>query len=119
MKGILLNDLPEKYRKQAAAQLAPKIIHPCKAPNVEQAVGDTLLAKKKTPRFDGQVDISFTEKRHRLADPDGSCVKYVIDALVSCGVLQDDSAKKIRKIEKNQTRVSKNEREGTILEIWK
>jgi hypothetical protein len=86
--------------------------------NVEPNTGNALLATKKTTGFSGQVDISFIEKRHRLADPDGSSIKYVLDSLVSCGVLQGDSAKEIRKVNKEQIKIGKDEHEETIIEIW-
>jgi hypothetical protein len=118
MRGININDLPERYQKQIQRQFIIPHGIPGKIAYLEPNPGNALLAKEKTARFNGQVDISFLEKRHRLADPDGSSIKYVLDSLVSCGVLQGDSAKEIRKVNKEQVKIDKNEHEETVIEIW-
>jgi hypothetical protein len=118
MKGISINDLPERYQDQVQQQLVVgKINFSSPAPHLEPGAGDALLATQKAPRPDGQVNITFLEKRHRLADPDGACVKYVLDGIVSAGVLRGDSAKEIGKVNKEQSQVTKDEREETIIEI--
>lgn len=118
MRGIPIDDLPERYQQQVKQQLVVgKIMFPGQASYVESDTGNASLGSKETPRLDGQVDITFREKRHRLADPDGACVKYVLDGLVSAGVLQDDSAKEIGKVNKEQAKVGKDEREETVIEI--
>ena len=77
------------------------------------------MAKEKTTRFDGRVDITVLCKRHRLTDPDdkGGSAKYLIDAIVSRGLLADDSAKEIRRFEKDQEKVGTKEKEETIVTI--
>ena len=116
---ININDLPPKYRKQALRQIASTGSIPGKATHMEQAVSNAPLGQKKTQGFDGQVDVYFFEKRHRLADPDGACIKYALDSLVSCKILRDDSAKEIGKTPKEQVKVGGDEPEETIIEIWR
>ena len=119
MKGIAISELPERYQKQVRAQLVAENCIPGKTTDMEPNTSNALHRKEKAPGFDGQVNIAFREKRYRLADPDGSCVKYVLDALVTCRVLQDDSAKEIGKVSKEQIKIDKNEQEETVIEIWK
>jgi len=118
MKGISIHDLPERYREQARRALANNKI-PRTTANMEPDINHAPLPKKKAQGFDGQVDVSFSEKRHRLADPDGACVKYIIDSLVTCEVLRDDSAKEVGKVAKEQVKINKDEQEETIIEIWR
>lgn len=65
------------------------------------------------------VKISIHSKRYRLTDADGVCSKYVIDSLVSCGVLPDDSPKYVSAVTHSQEKVtkSKGETEETIITI--
>ena len=117
MKGITLEQLPEKYRRQAERQLAGNNSLSRTTPNVEPNTGHALLAKEESKGYNGQVNIRFVEYRHRLADPDGACVKYIIDSLVSCGILRGDSPKEINKIEKEQMILVKDKHEYTVIEI--
>ena len=119
MKGITLDQLPEKYRRQAERQLAGKNSLSSTTSDVEQNTSHALLAKKEIKGFDGQVDVRFIERRHRLADPDGASVKYCLDALVSCGVLRGDGSEEIRSVGKEQVKISKSQPEETIIEILK
>jgi Holliday junction resolvase RusA-like endonuclease len=109
-----INELPERYQKQVARQIGV----PGQAANVESHTCHAPLPAKKAPRFDGQVVIRVIEHRHRLADPDGACVKYLLDAIVSAGLLQDDSQRFVHKVEKEQVKIAANQEEKTIVEIW-
>jgi hypothetical protein len=60
--------------------------------------------------------ISITSKRIRLLDPDNLCVKYIIDALRYCEVIQDDTTKEIEVYIK-QEKVKKRKEEKTIIEV--
>ena len=63
------------------------------------------------------VDILIHSFRHRLADPDGLCSKYVIDAIVKAGLLEDDSTKFVKEVRFKQTKIPKGEEEYTEVEI--
>ena len=56
----------------------------------ERSPGHEQVAEKETPGFHGPVHISIHVKRHTLLDSDNTVPKYLIDALVECGILQDD-----------------------------
>jgi hypothetical protein len=61
--------------------------------DLEQGDCNALPRQEKTARFNRPVSIHVLCKRNRLADSDGISKKYAIDALVACGILQDDSPK--------------------------
>jgi len=65
--------------------------------------------------IDAPVVITVHSFRHKLADPDGLCCKWVIDALVAGGVLRDDRAEFVAEVRHRQTKVPKTEAERTLL----
>lgn len=113
MKGIKVADLPETIKR-----LNPSLCVPGKAADVEQTPGHAPLAKEKASRLDGPTRLVITEYRHRLTDDCGGSHKYLVDAIVSAGVLEDDSLKFVKKIEHEQVRVDKTQSERTVVEIW-
>jgi hypothetical protein len=114
MKRIKFNELSERYQRQVVAQIG--VSRP--APDLEPAPGHAPLAKKAPARFDGPVVIRVVEKRHRLPDRDGSSFKYLLDAIVSAGVLPDDDRKIVKEIERIEVQVARDEAEETIVEIY-
>lgn len=113
MKAVSINDLPIKYQAQVRHQLA------IPAPHMEQGARHEPLAKKKAARPHGQtrVKIHFVSYRHRLADPDGLVGKYVLDSLVSCGILGDDSPEFVESVSHYQCKINKGEEERTEVVI--
>lgn len=107
-----LNDLPERYRKQAEAQLGVKPARP--HADVEPPTRHEPVGKKEGARFAAPVRISFRHLRKRLADPDGLSGKAVLDGLVNSKVLADDSAQHVEEIRHAQV---KSEVESTIITI--
>lgn len=81
----------------------------------EQGSFNAPYGTKEFKRFDRQVDIHIHSKRNRLTDCDGGFSKYVVDSLVSCGILQDDRPEKVRKITYSQEKTG--ELEETIITI--
>ena len=118
MRGFKIDDLPKRYQRQVKEQIAGQNRVTRPPAHVEQAIGNALVAKEKAKGYNGLVSLRIFEYRHRLADPDGACTKYLIDSLVSSGLLQDDSSKFIKKIEKEQFKIDKTSPEKTIVEIW-
>ena len=98
----------EKQRRMVVGPSVP-------APNVEPGFSDAPLAAKADARSHGQVSIVFRSYRHKLADPDGLCGKYVLDALVSCGVFKDDSTDYIKSVAHEQIKISAKEKERTVV----
>jgi hypothetical protein len=90
------------------------------APNVEPAACYASDGEKKAQRHDGLCHLSVCSRRHRLADPGGCSSKYVVDAIVSTGVLEDDSAKFIAEpVLEWQEKIPTTQPEETILTlVW-
>jgi len=80
----------------------------------KRGAGNEPMATKETPRFNGPVDIIIESHVKRLRDPDGNFCKYIIDAIVDIGILQDDSTKFIKEIRHRQVR-SKEEKTVIII----
>ena len=110
-----LDDLNKRYRAQAARQLAAAITATLPPANVEQGAGDGALAKEEVKGFNRPVSLSYFETRKRLADSDGACTKYATDALVSAGILRNDSPLEIP--ERPTHKQTKGKEEETIIEI--
>ena len=120
MRGITINDLPERYRLQAERQLTTPHRLAVPAPNVEPPAGVQPVAKTRYPKVDTPCRISVLCRRHRLADPDGISVKAILDSIVDAGILADDSAKEIVESPTvKQIKIPLNESEETIVEIFK
>ena len=83
--------------------------------NMEQDSNDAPFPAQKVKRFNRPVSIHIHSIRNRLTDPDGLCAKYVVDAIVSAGILQDDSAKEIHRISYSQEQTKQHEQ--TIITI--
>jgi hypothetical protein len=114
MKWVKVNELPERYQRQIASQIGSS--RP--VADLEPSSGHEPLAKKAPARLDGPVVIRVIERRHRLPDRDGSSFKYMLDAIVSAGVLPDDNREIVREIERIEIKVGGDEAEETIVEIY-
>ena len=68
-------------------------------------------------KIDSQVIISVHCRRHRLADPDGICAKWAIDAIVKAGILVDDSAAFVKEVRFSQEKIAKAFEEDTIITL--
>ena len=89
-----------------------------KTTNLEQGLAPSLPATPQIECFNQKVVVTITDYRVRLADPDGVCEKFLIDAIVGCGILKDDSAKYIEKVIKNRPlKVKSIKEEKTVVEI--
>ena len=87
-------------------------------PVVECNPGHESVAKKEAPGFHGPVHISIHVKRHTLLDSDNTSPKYLIDALVECGVLQDDGPGEIPdQIVITQEKIPSDQTESTTIII--
>lgn len=88
-----------------------------KVANRKQNTRNELLGTKKVKGFDRPVDIYYRERRVRLCDSDGAMSKYHTDALVSAGILRDDSTKEIPKSPYKEQEKCKKDEEQTIIII--
>jgi hypothetical protein len=79
------------FRRPAhhAADVEPSVVHAPSSQDAAQAPDARDLRTDFPCR--GRVVIRIHCVRNRLADPDGMCVKWIIDSMVAAGVLRDDS----------------------------
>lgn len=90
---------------------------PRKDAKLERDAGDEPIQAGKGTAFTSLVDIYCDHYRIRLADQDNLCVKAVLDEIVRCGILRDDSAKEIREVRHRQHKVKNQEEERTVVRI--
>ena len=81
---------------------------------MEQNVSHASLATKSITRFDSPISIHVHSIRKRLTDPDGISAKAVIDGMVRCGILKDDSPTYVKEVTYSQ---EKGKVEKTIITI--
>ena len=114
-----LEDLPDRYRRQAERQLAVPRRPAISAPDLERAPGGAPVEAPRHPVVDTPCRVRVLCRRHRIADPDGISIKAVIDGLVLAGILAGDSTREI--VESpviTQVKVSRDNPETTTLEIF-
>jgi hypothetical protein len=118
MRGIKLDDLPSKYREQVRRQITGEYNLANKVANMEQASGYALVGEEKAKGYNGQVIVRVLEKRHRLPDCEGASFKYVLDSIVSAGILKDDDRKIVTDIKRQTIKIPTSEQEQTIVDIY-
>lgn len=64
--------------------------------------------------FDTPVRVTITHVRKRLADLDNLSGKGLLDGIVACGILRDDSPEQVREVRVRQV---KGDPETTTIEI--
>ena len=88
------------------------------AANVELSTRNAPLEKEKGKGLDsccfGKVRLFIHSRRHRLCDADGISAKALIDGLVNCGLLKDDSPEYVESVSYSQ---EKSKIEETIITI--
>ena len=70
--------------------------------DLESNTCDEPTGENEMQKSDSLVNIHIHSQRHRLTDPGGVSDKWVIDALVTGGLLPDDSAKYVKGIPHTQ-----------------
>ncbi len=85
--------------------------------NMEQNSIHEFERTHEMQTIDTRVNVHVHSKRHRLADPDGLSVKWVLDAIAARGILPDDSAKEIKAVTFSQEKIAQSEPEITVVEI--
>lgn len=86
--------------------------------DMEPRPGHEPVAKEGVEGFDGPVSVLIHSKRIKETDADGASSKYLLDALVDCKVLPDDSPKYVKEVIHTQEKIKKWEPEETIVEFW-
>lgn len=75
----------------------------------------------KCSRIEGPVIVDYTRRTIRLMDWDNACGSFKLlgDALVQCGILEDDNPKVIKEFNPGQEKVSRRADQGFRLVIRK
>ena len=81
---------------------------------MESNLSHESLATKSITRFNSPISIHVMSIRKRLTDVDGISVKAVIDGMVRCGILIDDSPTYVKEVTYSQ---EKGKVEKTIITI--
>lgn len=110
-----VKDLPEYYQKQVREQLETDNRNTSPVANKKRAIRLKSLATETFTRFDGPVSITVRTTRRRETDHRAIEDKYVIDALVTCGILQNDTKKDIARLDVPEPTIGTDEK--TIIEI--
>ena len=90
---------------------------PVSAADMESGASNALLGAEKVTRLDSPCRIHIHSKRHRLADADGICAKYVIDGLIHGGLLPNDSARWVKNVSFSQEKIGTDREEKTVVMI--
>lgn len=92
----------ERVRKRIADALGNQAA--VSSSNVESNPGNASLAAKKTPRFVGPVRIHVRSRLRFQRDCDGTSAKYIVDAIVSAGILATDTPEDVESVTHSQER---------------
>jgi len=82
--------------------------------HMESLVSDESVAKEGTEGLDTRVTITVRSYRKLKHDPDGVSVKAVLDGIVRCGILPDDSTQEVKEV-RFKSFIEKEEK--TVIEI--
>jgi hypothetical protein len=85
--------------------------------DVERGAGHVAPPEVRRQALFAAAGLRIRSFRHRLADPDGVCAKWAIDGLIEAGVLPDDSARFVKSLTYEQTKIPASEPERTEIEI--
>ena len=112
-----LEQLPKRYQEQALQQLRDSATsttakRKCNTGN-EQVAKEEATGYHRCARFLSPVRITYRDSRHRLIDADNGWTKYFTDALVTAGVLADDTPKEIP--QRPSVTQAKSKEEGLII----
>jgi len=76
---------------------------------------DAIKAANEIKAFDKRVILTITHYRKRKCDTDAPLVKYLLDSIVSAGILKDDSTDEIKEI--RHKFIKTKEEEKTVVQI--
>lgn len=110
-RGITYDQLPEQWKAQVDAQISSA------GPNMEPSAGSQAAPENAPQALDTPYYISVrcVTKRAEQSDPDNICIKWILDELVTAGLLLSDTAKDVQRISFERV---KGEPEETIIEVW-
>lgn len=98
-----LNDIKDPAKRERIAN-ALRNQTPVRASNVEQDSRHASVAAQKAPRFTGRVRIHIRSRLRFQRDCDGTSSKYLVDAIVSAGILETDTPENVESVTHSQER---------------
>ena len=110
-RGIAIDDLPEKYRRQVRDQIAVRDSF------VEPDIRHGAEEKNEVQKVNPPVRIKVHSKRQRPADIDGLSAKWIIDSLVIGGIIENDDPTILREVTYTQEKVKSKDECETIITI--
>lgn len=84
---------------------------------MESDLGHALPHKAPYEPFAARVSVDVCSHRTCLADADGVSAKAILDGLVRCGLLPDDSAKYVTEVRYSQVKVKNKSDEKTVVTL--
>ena len=84
---------------------------------MESDIVHELASSLQDEHFDVPVSVHICSYRSRQVDADAVSAKAIIDGLVNCGLLQDDSPKHIAAVTFSQVKVKNESEEKTVVTI--
>ena len=91
--------------------------NPSASTNMESDFSNALSHPFKDEQFTAPVSIRICSYRTRQVDTDGISAKAIIDGLVACGLLADDSPKYVAEVSYTQQKVKNASEEKTVVII--
>lgn len=85
---------------------------------VESNISNESPRAKRIAALDTRLIIAVTSYRWGKHDPDGVSIKAVLDGLIKCRILRDDSTDEIQKICYRSKKAKSKTLERTTIEIY-
>ena len=85
---------------------------------MESRIGNESPLKEGFTPLDTRLIVAVTSYRWGKHDPDGVSIKAVLDGLIKCGILRDDSTNEIQKICLQSKKAKSKTLERTTIEIY-
>lgn len=99
---------PHEHTDRAALPVAALESYPCHG----------AIRAQTLTSLDTRVIVAVTSHRHGKHDPDGISIKAILDGLIKCGILRDDSTIEIQKICLRSKKAESKADERTTIEIY-
>lgn len=110
MKGWTLDDIKQRTKVHRPYRSTVRATH------LEPAACPPPLATQKAARLAGPLRLVVHSKLKRLRDADGTSAKYIVDSLVTAGILAADSPETVTEVTHRQEKAATEE---TVIEVWK
>jgi len=85
---------------------------------MESDTDNEYSPEERIAALDTRVIVAVTSYRWGKHDPDGVSIKAVLDGLIKCGILRDDSTDEIQKICLRSKKAKTKAMERTTIEIY-